>query len=184
MVMVLVISPVLKAVDPPVVDVLAMVPADPVDLSQALYFMVAVPLKSVSGTKRTLWVEAPVRPPSSNRAEDADTLPKLVKEAPLSIENCQSPLVLVTSVTAIPTALPSSTSVAAAALRKVETLSPLLVAGSSRMVVKLSLAVKLLPLGLVRNPPDVVKTGASLTALTVMVKALGISVLLSPPSLS
>jgi hypothetical protein len=91
---------------------------------------------------------------------------------PLLIENCQSPLVLVTEVTAIPTALPSSTSVAAAALRKVETASPLLVAGSSRMVVKLSLAVKLLPLGLVRNPPDVVKTGASLTAVTLMVKSL------------
>jgi hypothetical protein len=57
-------------------------------------------------------------------------------------------------------------------LRKVETASPLLVAGSSRMVVKLSLAVKLLPLGLVRNPPDVAKTGASLTAVTLMVKSL------------
>ena len=93
MVMVLVISPVLKAVDPPVVDVLAMFPADPVDLSQALYFMVAVPLKSPSGTKRTLWVEAPVRPPSSSLAEDADTTPKFVKEEPLLIENYQSPLV-------------------------------------------------------------------------------------------
>ena len=53
MVIVLVISPVLKAVDPPVVDVLAVFPAAPDVLSQALYFMVAVPKKSVSGTNRT-----------------------------------------------------------------------------------------------------------------------------------
>ena len=152
--MVLVISPVLKAVDPPVVEVLAMFPAAPVVLSQARYLMVAVPLKSVSGTKRTLWLTLP---PSSNRAEVADTTPKSVKLVP-SVENCHVPLVLVTAVTATPTALPSSTSVAAAALRKVETVLPLLVAGSSRIVVKLSLAVKLLLLGFVRNPPDVVRT--------------------------
>ena len=66
MVMVLVTSPTLNGVGSPLAKVLAVSPAANDDLSQALNFIVAVPLKFTSGTKRTLWLALA---PSSNSEE-------------------------------------------------------------------------------------------------------------------
>ena len=152
----MVTSPRLKALEPPLMAVLttalpfAALESDP---SQARYLISTGPdelvLKLSLGTKRILWRGLP---PSSNLEKFADTAvaaSKSVKVVPPLVENCHSPLVLSTDVMATPVAkvpemvplwfpAPSSTSVAAAALRKVETASPLLVAGSSRMVVTVS----------------------------------------------
>ena len=80
-----------------------------------------------------------------------------------------------TDVTATPGAASSANGLvslilmAAAALSRVETASPLLLVLSSLIAVKLSLAVKLLPLGLEKKPPDVLKIGASLIDIMLMV---------------
>ena len=56
-VIVLVISPALKDVVPPLLEVLMVSPAErPAVLSHARYLMVAVPKKSRLGTKRILWL--------------------------------------------------------------------------------------------------------------------------------
>ena len=181
---VLVTSPALNAVAPPFVDVSPVSPTTPAVLSQALYLMVAVPKKSVLGTKRILWLGLV---PSRSLEKLADTAPKSVKLVP-SVENCHWPSLLSTNVTATPGAASSANGLvslilmAAAALSRVDTASPLLLVLSSSMAVKLSLAVKLLPLGLEKKPPEVVKIGASLTAAILMVKVF--EPVLSSPTLA
>ena len=97
---------------------------------------------------------------------------KFVKFEP-SVENCQSPLVWSVRVIAIPVTAPTvSTSEAAALFRNVETASPLLVVGSSRIVVKALSAVKLLPEAVKFDDPAAVNTGGSFTAFTFRVKLL------------
>ena len=66
----------------------------------------------------------------------------------------------------------SPMSVAAAALSRVDTALPLLAVLSSLIAVKLSRAIKLLPLGLEKKPPTVVKTGASFISLILILKVL------------
>ena len=163
MVMVLVTSPTLNGVGSPLTKVLAVSPAANDDLSQALNFIVAVPLKFTSGTKRTLWLALA---PSSNSEEVGFAL-KFVKVEPF-VENCHWPLLLSVKVMATPVMVPLSTSVEAAAFRKVETASPLLVAGSSGIVVKALSAVNVVPLPVKFDDPAAVNTGASFTDNTLI----------------
>ena len=134
---VLVTSPALNAVTPPFVDVSPVSPTTPAVLSHARYLMVAAPKKSVLGTKRILWLGLV---PSRSLEKLADTDPKSVKLVP-SRENCQFPLASSTDVTAIPGAAPAANGLvslilmAAAALSRVDTASPLLLVLSSSMAV-------------------------------------------------
>ena len=157
----------LNGVVPPTLVVLAVEPAAPADLSQARKVIFAVPLKFASGTKRTLWLALA---PSSNREETVLAL-KFVKVEPF-VENCHWPLLLSVKVMATPVMVPLSTSVEAAAFRKVETASPLLVAGSSGIVVKALSAVNVVPLPVKFDDPAAVNTGASFIPSTLIVNVL------------
>ena len=107
-------------------------------------------LKFVSGTNRTLWVEEPVKLPSSSRAVlSLEGAVKVVQLAPLSTENCQSPLVLSAVVMATPLTPPSpksSRSLAVSSFRKLSTVEPFGSGSSSSMAVKLVFAVNVVPL--------------------------------------
>ena len=106
--------------------------------------------------------------PSSNREEPALAL-KFVKVEPF-VENFHWPLLLSVKVMATPVMVPLSKSDAALAFKKVETASPVLVAGSSRIVVKASFAVNVVPLPVRLDDPPPNKTGASFTEITFRTK--------------
>ena len=136
--------------------------------------MVAVPKKSGFGSNLILWLGLVA---SRSLANGAVGSPNSLKVVPSRV-NFHLPLVSSTNVTATPGAAPTANgasslmSVAAAALSKVDMASPLLVTLSSSITVKLSLAMKLLPLGLEKKPPTVVKTGASFIAVILISKVL------------
>src|SRR5438128_5512863 len=87
----------LKALVPPLVDVLAVPPAAPLLWSHARKVIPAatVPLKFAAGTKRTR-VDASA---ASRRAAELLGLPKLLHVAPPLRENCHAPLLLSTPTT-------------------------------------------------------------------------------------
>src|SRR5439155_7380544 len=90
----------LKAVVPPLLDVLAVPPAAPLVWSHARKVIPAatVPLKFAAGTKRTR-----VDPSAaSRRAVEVVGLPKLLQLDPPLRENCHVPLLLSTPTTAMP----------------------------------------------------------------------------------
>ena len=114
--------------------------------------IVAVPLKSASGTKRTRVPAAE----ASSTAELFVTAPKAVQAPPPLVEYCQAPLASSTPMTAMPSTAPASTSVIRsppALAIMVETRAPALLVSSSSMAASVM-------------APALSSTGASLTSLT------------------
>src|SRR6185437_22440 len=96
----------LKAVVPPLVLVLAMLPGVPVLRSQARRVMLLVPFQSALGVKRMTVVASA----ASSRADESVGEPKACQVVPSSVY-CQVPWLLSTAVTAMPVSAPLSTSV-------------------------------------------------------------------------
>ena len=117
----------LKAEVPPLLLASATLPAVPLVLSQARKVSVALPLQSVAGTKRTLYVV------SSRRAVVSDGVPKATHEAPPLMLYCQVPLLLSTAVTAMASTSTSPSAMAPAGMR-LAMVSPTALAVSSTMV--------------------------------------------------
>jgi len=145
---------VLKAVVPPLVEVLAVSPLLPLVWSQARNVMPGstVPFQFALGTKRTLVLLLA----ASSRAAVFEGVPNAYQFVPLLVVYCQVPLALFTAATAIPSTAPASTSVIRSppALEMIPLTSvPLLVALSSSIAIK-----DIVPLGS--------RTGASLRAVT------------------
>src|SRR5690349_15671980 len=97
----------LKAVAPPLLAVLTLVPPTPDVWSQARNVIAAVPLKSALGRNRTRF--AALDPSRSD--EVPLTVPTAVQPPPPSVEYCQVPLAPSAAVIAMPATAPASTSV-------------------------------------------------------------------------
>ncbi len=149
---------VLKAVVPPLLEVLAVPPLVPLVWSHARNVIPGstVPFQLALGTNRTLVLLLA----ANSRAAVFVGVPNGYQFVPLLVVYCHVPLVLTTSVTAIPSTAPASTSVIRSppALEMIALTSvPLLVVLSSSI-------------GVSDIVPELSRTGASFTAVTVTVK--------------
>jgi hypothetical protein len=153
---------------PPLVLGSAVPPLVPVVWSHARKVIAdaMVPLKFKLGRKRIrVWVFD-----ASKRALVAETLPSALQLLPLSDEYCHEPLAVSAAMTAIPSTAPASTSVIRsppALAMMSETSVPALAASSSAIEVNDIL-------------PALSSTGASLTAVTLIVKVWAALVSMPP----
>src|SRR5262245_25018140 len=152
---------VLKDVVPPLTVASAVAPLAPAVRSQARNERAdaIVPLKLFAGTNRIRVVASAAR----RRAVMSATDPSGFQSVPLFVEYCHEPPVVLAAVTAMPSTAPASTSVIrsppALAIRLVTSV-PAFASSSSRIAFKV-------------GDPELSNTGASLTALTVIVKVCG-----------
>src|SRR5438094_293212 len=119
----------------------AVLPAEPLVLSQARNVNVAVPLKSALGTKRILFALSRSRAVAEMSTDEPVVLVKSVQVEPPLVENCHLPLVLSTAVTAMAStaALSPATSVMEPSTIMADTVSPAEVVLSSLMAVSAGL---------------------------------------------
>ena len=150
---------------PPLVLVLAVLPALPEDWSQARKVMppATVPFQLALGTKRTEVLALA----ASRRAVVAAGAPNALQVLPPLVVYCQAPLVLSTATTAMPEAAALSMSVSTPETRA-ETRVPLLEAEARSSLMAFRLLAP-------------ASTGASLTAVTLKVRVLGEASRSMPP---